>query len=92
MKGMDDFRRLAVELSAKRRRKNIPKLPWETGTLNLVFSRSSVLGERDWTCPGILLNAAVTETTDAHGSCPRGAGPSYGRLWAKAHANEGACF
>ena len=24
----DDFRRLAVELSAKRRRKNIPKLPW----------------------------------------------------------------
>ena len=77
----DDFRRLAVELSAKRRRKNIPKLPWETGTLNLVFSRSSVLGERDWTCSGILLNAAVTETTDAE--MPMGVAPEeLGRVTA----------
>jgi len=81
MNERDDFRRLAVELSAKRRRKNIPKLPWETGTLNLVFSKSSVLGERDWTCSGVLLNAAATETHDAE--MPLGVAPEeLGRVTA----------
>ena len=37
----DDLRRVAVELSAKRRRMNIPKLPWETGPMSLIFSRST---------------------------------------------------
>ncbi|CAE6937525.1 dlpC [Symbiodinium sp. KB8] len=35
------FQRVAVELSAKRRRMNIPKLPWETGPMSLIFSRSA---------------------------------------------------
>ena len=44
------MRRQVVEMSAKRRRMNIPQLSWETGTMKLVFSKRSVLGERDWSC------------------------------------------
>ncbi|CAE7406561.1 unnamed protein product [Symbiodinium sp. CCMP2592] len=50
-----------VEMSAKRRRMNIPELPWESGTVNLIFSKRSVLGERDWSCSGVLLLAAETD-------------------------------
>ena len=60
-----DMRRQVVEMSAKRRRMNIPKLPWETGTMNLVFSKRPVLGERDWSCSGVLLLAADTDVSTA---------------------------
>ena len=57
----DDLKRVAVELSAKRRRTNIPKLPWETGSLSMIFSAGPVVPARDWSCSGVLLSAGASE-------------------------------
>ncbi|CAE7537200.1 unnamed protein product, partial [Symbiodinium necroappetens] len=57
----DDLKRVAVELSAKRRRTNIPKLPWETGPMSMIFSAKPVVPARDWSCSGVLLSAGASE-------------------------------
>ncbi|CAE7848824.1 unnamed protein product, partial [Symbiodinium necroappetens] len=63
----DDLKRVAVELSAKRRRTNIPKLPWETGPMSMIFSAGPVVPARDWSCSGVLLSAGASEQVVSDG-------------------------